>query len=335
MMKINRIIYFIYYIKSLDRKRFCYFINYASIRAGKSKLFLLFNAIRSVFIYNISILEYFQFRFFEKEKEEFLTWAGTGFMFEYQKKMNPTKKRSILENKITFNNYFTSFIKRDFTTLKMVENNPDTTIRFLKKDSGRIVLKNSKGQAGREVKILDTGNLTTTQLLAVMREGKYDLVEEYISQHPLMMSLSSSGLNTVRIITQEIKGDIVILAARLRISINSEVDNLAAGNAAAPVDLTTGKVNGPGVFSDIIKPDITVHPISGVEINGFQIPYWQEVVEMVKRAAIMIPENRSVGWDVGITPQGPLLVEGNHNWCKLLWQLPVKKGLKGELIKYL
>ena len=32
--------------------------------------------------------------------------------------------------------------------------------------------------------------------------------------------------------------------------------------------------------------------------------------------------------------EGPELIEGNHDWCKLLWQLPVNKGLKHVLEKY-
>lgn len=32
---------------------------------------------------------------------------------------------------------------------------------------------------------------------------------------------------------------------------------------------------------------------------------------------------------------GPDLIEGNHDWCKLVWQLPVHKGLKPILEKHL
>ena len=56
---------------------------------------------------------------------------------------------------------------------------------------------------------------------------------------------------------------------------------------------------------------------------------------MVKKVALLHPQNRSIGWDVAITNDGPELLEGNHNWRKLLWQLPVKKGLKQKLKKYL
>jgi len=334
-MNLRKFVYFGYYVKNLDAKKLTRFVRYASSRTGKPAISLLLNAIGSVFKYNISIMEYFQFGFYERERAERLGWAGTGFMFEYQRIMNPLKARSVLENKIAFNSYFNQFIKRDFTTLPRIEKDPEEAQHLIDSPSEKIVLKNSLGQAGREIRILNSQNLKPDQLLNIMRSGKFDLVEEYIVQHPDMMRLSPSGINTVRLITQETNGRIEVLAARLRISINSNVDNMAAGNAASPVDPISGKVTGPAVFSDITKPDITVHPVTGVEIPGFQLPFWNEILEMVKKAAMSIPENRSIGWDVAITPKGPLLVEGNHNWCKLLWQLPVRQGLKKELEKYL
>jgi hypothetical protein len=168
-----------------------------------------------------------------------------------------------------------------------------------------------------------------------MENKKYDLIEEYIIQHPLLMKLSPSGLNTVRIITQLNGNAVDFIAARLRISVNSQVDNMAAGNLAAPVDLLRGDVTGPGVYSDVTKEDEAIHPVTGHKIEGFKIPYWEETVSLVERAAKNLPQNRSVGWDIAITENGPELIEGNHNWCKLLWQLPVKEGLKQELDKYI
>jgi len=49
---------------------------------------------------------------------------------------------------------------------------------------------------------------------------------------------------------------------------------------------------------------------------------------MVTQAAKLYPQNLSIGWDIVMTEKGPGFIEGNHDWCKLLWQLPVKKGLK-------
>ena len=330
----NRILYLFYYFRKLDRKKLQDFLSFSSKETGQSKLTLLFHAIGSVFKYNISILDYFYFRFFEKDDRERLRWAGTGFMYEYQKKMNPLDAREVLENKISFSKQLSQFYKRDIAEFHSINEDDALAYRFIDNPSGKLVLKNSTGQAGQEIKVLECKDLSPLQLRGIMRKGKFDLLEEYIVQHPEMMRLSPAGLNTVRIISQENGGIVDIIAARLRISINSHVDNMAAGNAAVPLNKNTGCVTGSGVFSDISRADISVHPVTGVELVGFKVPCWKEIIEMVNEAALMVKDNRSIGWDVAINPEGPLLVEGNHNWCKLLWQLPVKKGLKMELEGY-
>ena len=160
-------------------------------------------------------------------------------------------------------------------------------------------------------------------------------VEEFICQHDDLNKLSPSALNTVRIFTQIVNGNVVILSTRLRISVNSNVDNLAAGNMAAAVDEKTGVIIRPAIYSDITKKTESVHPITGVNIVGFQIPHWDMVIEKVKKIALHNKENRSVGWDIAVTNEGVDFIEGNHDWCKLVCQLPVGMGLKNELKKYL
>ena len=68
---------------------------------------------------------------------------------------------------------------------------------------------------------------------------------------------------------------------------------------------------------------------------GFKIPYWDEILVLTEKAALKNISNKSIGWDIAITEKGPFLLEGNHNWCKLLWQLPLKKGMKHKLTEFL
>jgi Sugar-transfer associated ATP-grasp len=164
-----------------------------------------------------------------------------------------------------------------------------------------------------------------------MERKRYDLAEQFVTQHPYLMQLSPSGLNTVRIFTQIFDNEVIVLGGRLRVSVNSTVDNMAAGNIAAPIDLQTGRVCGPGVYSDITREAEDFHPVTGLPITGFVVPFWNDILELAETAALRIPDNKSVGWDIAIREEGPELIEGNHNWCKLLWQLPVRKGLKKEI----
>ena len=330
-----RLIYFLYYIKELDFRKFNRFLSYASKSSGKSKINLLGDSIRSVFKYNISLLDYFYFRFFSKDNSERSQWVGTGYMYEFQLKMNPKDTREVLSNKIKFLNHFAPFIRRCYYDIQTLKSNRRIIEELLANESGKLVIKDSKGQIGAEVEIIRCIDHTPDSLINYIGKKDYDLIEEFVVQHPDLMELSPSGLNTVRIITQMNGDHIDFIAGRLRISVNSPVDNMAAGNLAAPIDLRTGTVSGPGVYSDITKPEQSIHPTTGKPIIGFIIPFWNEVIDLAMKAAFHTPENKSVGWDIAITPEGPELIEGNHNWCKLLWQLPVNQGLKDQLEKYL
>lgn len=332
----KRIAYFFYYLKELDKAKLKKFIRFVSASTGKSVFSIWKDIIIASLRYNISILEYFNFHFYKITEAEKNTFAGTGFMYEYQLHMNPKDKRFVLEDKVVFLKEYAPYVKHAFVSINNIDSDSNSVAAVLNNASGKVVLKDSKGQCGNGVKVIATTGLNNVALKTALTESGNDYAEEFVTQHSELMRMSPSGLNTVRIITQLNKNDEVdLLGCRLRITINSSVDNLAAGNIAAPIDEATGKVTGPGVYSDITKPDEYKHPVTGTEIPGFQVPYWNEAVAMVKAAALANKGNRSIGWDVAITQNGPELIEGNHDWCKLLWQLPVKKGLKPLLEKYL
>jgi len=256
-------------------------------------------------------------------------------MYEYQLVMNPPKARTILDNKRLFYDEY-----RDYFVHKMATNTEllaDRTLvdYFLASASGKIVLKAVDGKCGAQVHIKSTSDFTADSLLAFMNSNNLDLIEEFIVQHSTLNQLSPSGVNTVRIFTQvTANNEVELLGCRQRITVNSAVDNMAAGNLAAPIDEMSGIINGPAVYSDITKPQEINHPITKVPIVGFQVPFWPETIEMVKKAALAHPQNRSIGWDIVITEKGPGFIEGNHDWCKLLWQLPEQQGLKHRLEKH-
>jgi hypothetical protein len=308
------------------------FLTYTSELTGKSKFSLLTASIQDVYKYNISILEYFQFGFYDKSKLEKEEWAGTGYMYEYQIIMNPKEERVILDDKRKFFKSYQKYVIHTVADLQDLKNSKETIKKLLENPSGKIVFKSSDGKCGAGVKVENTKDFDAKSITTYMENNVFDLVEEYIIQHPDLNSLSPSGVNTVRIFTQLDKNDEVeLLGCRQRISVNSPIDNMAAGNLAAYINEQTGKITDAGSYSDITKKEETIHPITGVSIIGFQVPFWNETVEMVKEAAKLYPQNRSIGWDIVITENGPGFIEGNHDWCKLLWQLPAKKGLKQML----
>ena len=56
------------------------------------------------------------------------------------------------------------------------------------------------------------------------------------------------------------------------------------------------------------------HPDTGVVFSEFTVPHYQEAVEMAFRAHRLFYRVRSIGWDIAITEEGPVFIEGNDNW---------------------
>ena len=331
MSVLARPLYLAYYLQRMNwpllRRFMCHVRDKHGISVPRQWAMILWFSLR----YNISLLEAYQFRFFELTSEQRRAWAGTGAMYEFQLVANPRDHRLILEDKRRFHEAYRSFFGHELWSIEEIERDSDVAADIVGRDQ-RLVFKEATGNCGTSIQIHPASQFAAEELAVFMRREGFDLVETFVDQHPALQGLSPSGVNTVRVFTLLDSDDNCrILGCRLRISVDSHVDNLAAGNLAAPIGQESGIVSGPGVYSDITRSPEMTHPVTGQPIVGFQVPFWQETLEMVRAAALQRPENRSIGWDVVITSNGPGLIEGNHDWCKLVWQLPAGQGLKHRL----
>ena len=96
----------------------------------------------------------------------------------------------------------------------------------------------------------------------------------------------------------------------------SIVDNLHSGGLCAGIDLKTGIVFTPAINSKLNK--FLRHPDSGEKIIGLEIPYWDELINTVKEAALLLPELKYLGWDFAILGKSVALIEANHNPAKII-----------------
>lgn len=337
-MNFKRLLYLPYYLIKTPWGLFFQYVAYVKKRKQLSSLAIYTDVIRTIFKYNACPLDYFSFRFSELSIDEREDISCTGFMYEYQLAMNPVQYRNVLLDKVQFLKHFKELIGREWATLSMLTDNPLLFSVFSAGGKKKVVIKNSQGQAGKEVEIVDIEKVGREGLLTIMRNKNYDLVEAYVEQHSDLMEMSPSGLNTIRIVTQYFEDQVLIVFALLRVSVDSTIDNLSADhysrNFGCAVDLQTGKICKPGTYLNAMMPYEYYHPLTRKEVIGFQIPYWNECLQLVTLSANLTPQNRSIGWDVAITNKGPLLIEGNHNWNNLSL-VPGKKGYKKDFIKYL
>lgn len=141
------------------------------------------------------------------------------------------------------------------------------------------------------------------------------LMQERLIQHPRMSELHPHSVNTIRLNTFNNDGKVEVLCASLRMGTKGKnVDNWASGGIVIGIDMETGKLVGEGVFKYGYGGRVKEHPDTGVKLEGFEIPFYKEAVKLTCELHGYLYGIHSVGWDIGITPEGPVIIEGNDNW---------------------
>ncbi|THF61611.1 sugar-transfer associated ATP-grasp domain-containing protein [Pseudothauera rhizosphaerae] len=154
----------------------------------------------------------------------------------------------------------------------------------------------------------------------------------------LAAGLMPRALGTVRIVTLLRGGTVHLLAGLLKIPVGDSVtDNFsegASGNLVVPVDLQTGTL-GAGVMSRHRDWPTMVtldrHPDTGCRISGFQLPFWDDTIGLIRRTQLGLREAPTLGWDVALTDGGPLIVEANAGYGVELHQVAEQRGMRREL----
>lgn len=327
----KRILYFGYFIVTTDYSYL--FDSFKEVKKKESISYakILLDMIKCSFKYKASFSDYFLYEFYNKNHEQRDSYITTGRLYEFYTKMNDKKKRELFRDKAKFNKVFKKFIKRDFIFLN--DCTVDTFYTWIK-DKDCIIAKPNKGAAGKGIKKIKVkAYKAIDKLYSYLRNNDLDLIEECIEQHEEMNRMNPSSVNTIRIITVRNQGKTDVIGAVLRIGVDSPIDNFSAGGIAAPVDIESGIVYDYAVSKEgslVYK----YHPKTKCAIKGFQIPYWNDAIEMVMEASNIIPEVKTVGWDVAITKTGPELVEGNDNWNKNVFQLSHREGKQYLLDRY-
>ncbi len=142
------------------------------------------------------------------------------------------------------------------------------------------------------------------------------LVQERIRQHPELERMNPHSVNSIRIVTFLVpEGRVEFIAAMLRTSSSaSPVDNFSAGGMVAGIDLDTGALKKEGVIKTPKIRVLTRHPVTGTELMGFRVPYWEEIKETAARGQKTFHYIKSIGWDFAVTPEGPVIIEANQEW---------------------
>jgi Sugar-transfer associated ATP-grasp len=149
------------------------------------------------------------------------------------------------------------------------------------------------------------------------------LLQAKLQQHSVFEEIAPSTTNTVRVVTfRDKSNEVRVHATIMRLGRQGSItDNWDRGGLSVAIDSRTGEL-GRGV----LKPKyggqwMDHHPDSGARFVGKIVPYWSDVLRICIRAARVTPHLRSIGWDVVVTSQGPIIIEGNPDWDLMMVQV--------------
>ncbi len=207
-------------------------------------------------------------------------------------------------------------------------------------DGRELVAKPTDGEGGDGVRMLGPIADRAALAAALGQPRGTILVQPRVAVHPALADVALAALPTVRIVTildEQGTPEVVSATVRLPSDPAACVDNMKAGGLLAPVNLADGTLGfackgyGGG--------DYAIHPVTGAAIVGRVLPDWAGAKALAVRAhAEAFADYALIGWDIAMTPDEPLLIEGNGKPGVLMPQRAARHGLcenrYGALLAY-
>lgn len=291
--------------------------------------------------YNVRPFDYFLLALYMDYIDEDITkYVPNAFVYHFNIVMNGELRPALVEDKSQ-------------TSARLLAHKVPSVQEFLSFDPARgfvgldgkvhgiadacVAISSAGGQAfakplsanmGRGARIVSADQDVLRQ---IARGNRHMIFQPVVEQHPTLASLNPSSVNTIRINTLRTGDEVESHVATLRVGRQGRiVDNAAAGGLCVKIDLATGRL---GPFART-KPEVSTrkfdrHPDTDVAFGSIAIPFWSDVLELVRRGALAMAPVRSLGWDIAVTPDGPIVIETNAAWAPEVFQLCEPLGATG------
>lgn len=255
---------------------------------------------------------------------------------------------NVVDPKLITNVVWASKIEPYFTNLKMVKgfqdknyfetivgkaNSPETVVhcidgQFLDKnydyfnlesisnEEDELICKPSTDSCGgRGIQFLDTKSLNANKLAELKKEYKGNFViQKRLKQHEFFSYFNESSINTIRVVSFFYKNEVNILSAFMRVGKpNVKIDNYSSGGSFVPITkdwkLCDFAYQENLARHEFIKFDSLP---SKKEFKGKEIPFSQEIINLVKKNHLKLLHFKIIYWDIAIREDGtPIIIEYN------------------------
>lgn len=263
---------------------------------------MLWSALRK----NVGFQDYVDYDFAILNAAERATYMTHPVSNQLSQKYDDPAYRHLFHDKIAFNRTFAEHLRREWMVVE--EHNVAELEEFTRRH-GTIVTKTPMGQAGTGVRRYHAHDVTDW---GGFHHGLFErgelLIEQVIVQHADLSAVCPGTVNTTRVTAFFDGSKTHILAVAQKFGRGAVSDQMTYGGFYTMLD-DDGRAKSAGYDSHGHVHQ--KHPDSGFPITEFQLPMFDEVVAFVDRVARVVPQIQYVGWDIVVTPDGPVLVEGN------------------------
>lgn len=176
---------------------------------------------------------------------------------------------------------------------------------------------------GREVAIAELGR----EIFELFPDGF--LFQDAVTQHEMLTRIAGPAIGSIRVVTLRDKAAPSLLYALWKIPSPSAMsDNFwQDGSMLAPVDTDIGTLGLCRIGAGLKMQESETHPVSGEQITGETLPFWDDIRDTACKAHELFPEVGVLGFDIALTPEGPLIIEANCNPHHSLYSLATGQGI--------
>lgn len=275
-------------------------------------------------LYGCTFTDYFGLGFYHMKAAEKKTYHTQRFAMKFDFALDSNESIIKHNSKIYEYTHLKKYFKRE--QLISTECTYEEFTAFTQRHPVFFV-KEDDSDSGKDIERLTATEENRREIYEKVRQFRA-VLDEPVVQHPELTRLCPSSVNTIRVVTARVNGEVHIIGAALRMSDGKRImDNYSQGGVVAAIDKQTGMIiDGATNFAN---QHFDAHPYTNVPFEGFRIPLWEQVVELVKNAGMDYTLNY-VGWDVAVRENDCVLIEANPRPMIRAYQVAGNGGKRAE-----
>lgn len=220
-------------------------------------------------------------------------------------------------------------ISPDGNLVKLTDGTTQNLVKWLQKNGTPVFCKPNDGNQGKSCYRIEctnncdcfsvSGKLCPADQLAALLANH--IIEPLIIQHKTLRQFSPNCVNPLRIRTMNDNGNIRHVSTYISIaSKDAYVSNGVTSGVMIGLN-DEGRCITDG-FCEVEGKErrLSILPDTNIRISDIVIPGVREAIELAKAAHRTTPQIFAIGWDVGITDNGPIIIEGNPRYGTCTYQ---------------